>query len=178
MPHSHDPWTVTLSPGECIIAATIAANRQVANREANVVNLQGGSQPNMTTEMVGIFGELAVARMLNCYPDLSTALRRGSSDLHIGRLTLDVKTTRFTTADLRIDERASKSSDLYVLAIADWTEIRAVGYAIRSLDCIPENLNRGNSRWSGAGWVIPQGKLRKMGTLKDALEKLRLPRDQ
>lgn len=155
---AHDRWTVSLTPGEALIAATVAANRQVANREANVVNLQGGPQDKMTTELVGIYGELGVARMLNCYPDLTTNLRRGGSDLLIGSVSVDVKTTRLASGDLRIDERAGKHSDVYVLAVSDWTTITAIGYAVRSLDLKPEYAIAG-------GWRIPQRDLRPMETL-------------
>lgn len=151
-------WTVDLSPGECVIAATIAANRQVANREANITNLQGGPQSKMTTELVGVFGEMGIARMLNCYPDMTTHLRRGGADLTIGDLTVDVKTTRIPGGDLRIDARPGKHADVYVLAVANWASITAVGY-VTSVDLTARYAAPG-------GWVIPQRALRPMQTLK------------
>lgn len=155
---TNPPWTVDLSPGECVIAATIAANRQVANREANVQNLQGGPQSRMTTELVGVFGEMGVARMLNCYPDMTTHLRRGGADLVIGDLSVDVKTTRLSTGDLRVDARPDKHSDVYVLAVSNWATITAVGYAttvdLQERFAVP------------GGWVIPQRALRPMDTLR------------
>lgn len=155
---NNDRWTVKLSPGEAVIAATIAANRQVANRESGVVNLQGGPQSKMTTELVGVYGEIAVAKMLNCYPDLTTHLRRGGGDLTVGDVTIDVKTTRLRNGDLRIDARPDKLSDVYVLAVADWAEVTAVGYAVRQLDCTSDYAVDG-------GWIIPQRNLRPMDKL-------------
>lgn len=163
-----DRWVHALSPGEVTIAASVAANRQVANREANVMNLQGGPQGKMTTELVGVFGELAVAKMLNCYPDLTTHLRRGGGDLVVGDLSVDVKTTRLPNGDLRIDARSDKLVDVYVLAVADWATIRAVGYISSAEACIPQYVHMG-----GTGWVIPQRALHPMdilGKLRDATD--------
>lgn len=157
---SASEWTVTLSPGECLIAATVAANRQVANREANVLNLQGGPQSKMTTELIGIYGELAIAKMLNCYPDMTTHLRSGGADLVIGNLTVDVKSTRSPIGDLRIDARPGKVADVYVLAQCDWTTVTAIGFASSA------DLTKLYATPGGGGWTIPRRALRSMDLLK------------
>lgn len=152
-------WTYHLTPGEVMVAASLAAARQLANRHAGTTNLQVGAQHPMTTELVGVYGELAVCRLLNVYPDLTDALRAGTADAMLGTLSVDVKTTRHPNGSLLIDEKPRKRADVYVLAVANWTTVTAVGFATRKLDCI--------DKWASpqGGWSIPQAHLRPMDRL-------------
>lgn len=155
---------VELSPGEVLVASVVAANRQAANRERGITNMQGGAQAFMTSEMVGAFGELAVARYLNAYPDLTMHIRSGGGDMKLGKWTVDVKTTRQSSpTHLRIDKKRSGNSDIYVLASANWTEVKLWGYAIARMDCLLEFETVENSGWTS--WSIPVERLRPMDRL-------------
>lgn len=119
---------VNLSAGEMATAATIAAIRQGVNREARVTNQKAGPQDPITTELVGLYGELAFCRWANVMPDLTTHLRSGSYDAMWLGWTVDVKSTRNRDGDLYVDMRPGKTPDCYVLAHVDYATVRLVGW--------------------------------------------------
>lgn len=117
---------VELSVGEWSVAHHIAVLRQAINREAGRVNLKAGPQDPMTTEVVGLCGELAFCRWANVYPDLSVHLRAGSFDARWRGWAVDVKSTRNPEGPLYLDAR--KCPDVYVLAHVDATRVTLVGW--------------------------------------------------
>lgn len=147
--------TVALTPGEVLVGATIAAQRQLTNREAGTLNLQNGSQAVMTSELVGVFGELGVARIFNVYPDLSLNLRSGGADMTFGNLLVDVKSTRYREPRTVYVDRKATHSDVYILASVDTASVTALGYLIHKLD-----LHAQYARPDGKGWEVPADKLR------------------
>lgn len=123
---------ILLGPGEVATAAQLAALRQSVNRRAGTLNLKAGKQDPMTTELVGTFGEIALASYLNVMPDLTTHLRRGSADALWRGWTVDVKSTRNPHGELWVDIRADKHADLYVLVYVAWCACEVKGFLRRS----------------------------------------------
>jgi hypothetical protein len=132
---------VTLSPGELAIASTIASLRQAVNRTAGTTNLKAGSQDVMTTELVGMLGELALCKQANVWPDLSIHLRKGSYDAKVGRYTVDVKSSRGYR--WKVDLRPDKTPMCYVFTHVDYATVELVGWQM------PESLTH-------VEWVLPE----------------------
>lgn len=119
---------IVLGPGELAVASTIAALRQGVNREAGIVNQKAGPQDPMTTELVGLYAELAFAKWANVYPDLTTHLRHGTADAYLGERSVDVKGTRNPMGDLYVDMRQDKTPDIYVLVHVDYATCTLLGW--------------------------------------------------
>jgi hypothetical protein len=120
--------TVVLSEAEVFLAGSLIALRQSINRQAGVVNQKAGKQDPITTEQVGVYGELAFAKWANVYPDLTTHLRKGSADATFRGWTVDVKSTRNPHGDLWVDYRPDKRADLYVLVHVDGASCALLGW--------------------------------------------------
>lgn len=130
---------VSLSPGAVYVATAIATMRQEINRAAGTHNLKSGAQDPMTTELVGIFGELAFAQWANVMPDLSTNIRSGSFDASFRGLPVDVKTTRrLNNPRWYADARAGKRADIYVFAVSDWATVELCGWL--PFEQLPESI--------------------------------------
>ncbi len=119
---------VLLGAGEIAVASVLAALRQGVNREAGIVNQKAGKQDPMTTELVGIYAELAFAKWANVYPDLTTHLRKGTADAWIRGRSVDVKGTRNPHGDLYVDMRSDKKPDLYVLVHVEYATCTILGW--------------------------------------------------
>ena len=91
----------TLTKLEQIVCKLGAKMRYNASRSANVYNAKIGPQSNEETDLLGLGGELAVAKWLNVYPDLTSYARQGGVDLtsNTGKR-IDVKTTKYATGKL------------------------------------------------------------------------------
>jgi hypothetical protein len=87
---------ITLNPAEQAFCRYLAARRYASNRSAGVRDGKIGPQGAAQTDLDGIAAEIAVARLLNLYPDTSISPRHGGAEL-VSRLghTLDVKATRY-----------------------------------------------------------------------------------
>ena len=120
--------TVVLSEAEVFLAGSLIARRQSINRQAGIVNQKAGKQDPITTEQVGVYGELAFAKWANVYPDLSTHLRKGSADATFRGWTVDVKASRNPHGDLWVDYRPDKRSDIYVLVYVNGASCELVGW--------------------------------------------------
>ena len=123
---------LTLSPGEIATATTIAGIRQGVNRERGITNQKAGPQDPITTELVGMLGELAFARWANVCPDLSTHLRAGTPDAVFRGYTVDVKSTRNPLGPLYVDPRPDKAPDVYVLVHIEYAACTLLGWVWRS----------------------------------------------
>lgn len=123
---------LTLNPGEIAVATTIAGIRQGVNRERGIVNQKAGSQDPITTDIVGMLGELAFAKWANVCPDLSTHLRSGSHDAVFRGYTVDVKSTRNPIGPLYVDMRPDKAPDIYVLVHVEYATCTLLGWVWRS----------------------------------------------
>ena len=120
--------TVVLSEAEVFLAGSLIALRQSINRQAGIVNQKAGKQDPITTEQVGVYGELAFAKWANVYPDLTTHLRKGSADARFRGWTVDVKATRNALLPLYVDARPDKLADIYVQVHVDVASCTLLGW--------------------------------------------------
>lgn len=120
--------TVVLSEAEVFLAGSLIALRQSINRQAGIVNQKAGKQDPITTEQVGVYGELAFAKWANVYPDLSTHLRKGSADATFRGWTVDVKASRNANGPLYVDARPDKLADIYVQVHVDVATCTLLGW--------------------------------------------------
>lgn len=120
---------VHLSPGAVFVGSSIATLRQEVNRAAGRTNLKEGPQDPMTTELVGIYGEIGFAQWANVMPDLSIHLRAGGHDCMYRGWSVDVKATRRKAAPIwRTYMRESKQSMLYVFVQVEYAEVEICGW--------------------------------------------------
>jgi hypothetical protein len=135
---------VQLSPGAMAVASAIGSLRQAVNRTAGMVNLKAGPQDPMTTELVGIYGELGFAQWANVMPDLSIHLRAGSPDCTFHGRAVDVKATRKKAGPVwYTDWRPDKAMALYVFVMVDYATVDICGW-------VPEAVVRqrpGRAEW-------------------------------
>jgi hypothetical protein len=120
--------SIVLSEAEVFLAGSLIALRQSINRQAGIVNQKAGKQDPITTEQVGVYGELAFAKWANVYPDLTTHLRKGSADALFRGWSVDVKASRNPHGDLYVDARADKLADIYVLVYVNGAACELLGW--------------------------------------------------
>jgi hypothetical protein len=109
---------ITLTEGEIMLARTIASMRTGLNRITKVGQpMHIANRDDFTNDLLGVCGEIAFAKRLNIYLDLSFNPRSGGSDfiLKEGK-TADVKTTDREDGRLVVPIwKSKKPSDFYVL---------------------------------------------------------------
>ena len=109
----------TLTELEQYLCRRGAKMRFTNNRKKHVPISKVGPQSHEKTEILGLGGEIAVARWLNIYPDLTTHTRQGGADLtsNTGKR-IDVKTTMYKTGKLlAMMNTAYPDIDIFVLVI-------------------------------------------------------------
>lgn len=122
--------TVTLTDVEQRLARFVAHQREAANRDAGIVNARIGPQSDQMTDLLGVGGEIAFARLFNVYPDLTIGARAGGADCTIGPYRLDVKTTHYAAGRLLAHTNKSLlAADVYALLEADFPRYRFCGFA-------------------------------------------------
>ena len=113
-----DKNIVTLTPGEVMLARTLAAFRTGMNRVTKVKQpVKFGNRDDFENDLVGICGEIAFAKRMNIYLDLSFNPRSGGSDFRLrDGSSADVKTTERDDGQLIVPVwKEKKPSDFYVL---------------------------------------------------------------
>lgn len=152
---------VTLNDVEQEFCIRVAALRFASNRSAGVKNAKIGPQSNFLTDVIGLGGELSVARAFNVYPDLTVSPRAGGVDLiSKTKKKVDVKTTAMAQGHLLVRPHSKDNDvDIYVLVIADFPTFDIVGWAERERlfdDKYLTNLGR------GVTYAMPQSELNKL----------------
>jgi hypothetical protein len=129
-------------------------------RTSGVGNGKIGPQSNKETDLLGLGGELATAKWLNVYPDLTIYARQGGVDLlsHSG-IKIDVKTTKYKTGMLLAKINTSyKDIDAFVLVTTDYPKFIIRGWATKDELINSKNIiNLGH----GDGYGLKQDQLRK-----------------
>lgn len=127
-----DENVITLNQNEIMLARTIASFRQGLNRMANVKNHYYNGSDGFKNDLLGVCGEIAVARRFNIYLDLTFQPRSGGSDvtLRSGK-TADVKTTDRADGRLVVPKwkEDGKKSDYYILVTGDLPTFTLRGWA-------------------------------------------------
>jgi len=105
---------IILTEAEIKLAQYVGKRRGQVNREAGIVDQRVDDTLDLDTDAFG--AELALARLLNVYPDLSLSPRKGGEDLVWGGITVDVKQTKYPDGYLLATHwKDVKASRLYAL---------------------------------------------------------------
>ena len=151
-------YECTLTDLEQKLCSQGAEMRYNIARSSGVKNGKIGPQTNKETDLLGLGGELTVARWLNVYPDLTIYARQGGVDLlsHSG-LRIDVKTTKYSTGMLLGKINTSyKDIDIFILVTTSYPVFKIRGWATKDELINPENIiNLGH----GDGYGLKQNQL-------------------
>lgn len=129
-PHGQTHTKITLTESERQVAEFIAKRRFDSCRESNIVNNKKGPQSNYETDLEGMASELAAAKALNVWPDLTEDIQ--AHDLIYNGLTIDVKTTKYKTGRLVATlGKKNKACDYYVLLVGECPTYDIKGFAKR-----------------------------------------------
>tara|TARA_R110002096_G_scaffold397090_2_gene593033 strand:- start:501 stop:980 length:480 start_codon:yes stop_codon:yes gene_type:complete len=97
-------------------------------------NIQNGTnyskKRNISYDINGAGGEIAVAKYFKVYPDLSTGPHRRGHDLTVNEHTIDVKATTYNPGYLQCKTyKQVADADWYILVHANFPEFRILGGA-------------------------------------------------
>ena len=146
-----DKDVITLTEGEVMLARTIASLRTGLNRVTKVgQSMKIPNRDDFTNDLLGVCGEIAFAKRLNIYLDLSFNPRSGGSDFNLrNNKTADVKTTDRDDGRLVVPKwKEKKPSDYYILVTGQVpvtskpTEFTIRGYAT-SKEVFANKINLG-----------------------------------
>lgn len=122
---------VELDSGEMAVAQFLATMRRCVNQSVGVSDARRDSSLQaITLDMLGTVSELAWAKAMGTYPDLTIKPRRGSADAMIDGRRVDIKaTSRRDGRLLATTDKSADAADIYVLAIVQENVVDFVGYA-------------------------------------------------
>lgn len=156
---------IHLSDLEVELAKMVAKERTAISRKDGVKNQKISEDDDFEIEFVGFCGELAVAKAMNVFPDLSIRSRSGGFDLtSAAGNRVEVKTTRHNKGSLvaRLKTRAS-DSDHFVLVTGSPPNMVLRGH-IPTKDFIKEvNIGKLSDKYPEA-YILPQSKLNEWNT--------------
>ena len=155
----------TLTKLEQKISSTSGKMRYDSNRKAGLPNAKVSKRDPMDIEKIGVAGELAVAKYLNLYPDLSIFVRKSGADLitHNNKR-IDVKTTFYDRGKLIAFYKTDYGDvDTFVLVTAEhYPTVVIRGWAKRE-DLI--NDDKIGNLGHGKVFVMEQSELRDIDLL-------------
>lgn len=150
---------VVLEAGEMSVAQMLASMRNAINRASKVGNNRVGPQSDYQTDLDGIVAEIAFAKKMNCFPDISIAPRAGGYDVIVKQKKIDVKATRYPTGKLlAVASKNKNDSDIYVLAIVNDNTVTFPGWASAESLLSESNLT---DLGYGKTYALSQDKLNK-----------------
>ena len=165
---NHTP-DIELSRRECSIARYIGKVRRELSLQRPGKRDRMGSNSKLAdmlnTEIQAFGAELAVAKYLNLYPDI-TAMEYKDADLLIGDNVIDVKHTQYPEGNLAVHE--AKFNRYYVSVSGSIPRFRIFGYlagpAVTSmgLEVTDDNPEK-------CYWLIPAQYLKDIDDLKEIL---------
>lgn len=128
--HGQIHTEVTLTDSERQIAEFVAQRRFDGARDKNIHNNRKGPQSNYETDLEGMASELAAAKALNVWPDLTEEIQ--VHDLTYNGVTIDVKATKYLTGRLIAGlQKKNKSCDYYMLLVGECPTYDIKGFAKR-----------------------------------------------
>ena len=154
----------TLTQGEVMLARTLAAFRTGMNRITNVKQpVKFGKRDDFENDLIGICGEIALAKRLNVYLDLSFNPRSGGSDLKFpDGSTVDVKTTELNRGQLVVPLYKQKNPSEYyalVTGVLPTSNLTPV-FRIRGYASAEEVFSSTKDLGYGPCFALPQEELR------------------
>lgn len=121
---------IILNATEQRLAQYVGRCRAQVNRAGGVRDQQCSHR--MTGEEVDVEGagaEIALAKLLNVYPDLSLEPRKGGADLLWGVLRVDAKTTRYPQGQLLATMYKTRGGvDVYALLVGPFPTYELKGF--------------------------------------------------
>ena len=124
--------TYTLTKEEQRICRFIAKSRDRSNRKSDVTDQKIGNQSSEDTALTGFSGEFAHCKLTNLFPDFTVHPRGYKTDTGDAMLlskSVDVKTTRYTSGQLRVLTTKNKF-DLFALMTGDFPQYCFRGYMV------------------------------------------------
>jgi hypothetical protein len=109
---------IVLNEGEQRICTLIAKSRFENNRQKGITNSKVGEQSDELTDLEGIGGEVACAKLYNVMPDFSIHTRSSSEDdgdFRWNKLKFDVKATTYENGRLLATRWKVPSVDYFLL---------------------------------------------------------------
>jgi hypothetical protein len=160
---------IVLDKAEVKLAKYLAAHRYRSNRNNGVRDKQVGDQGKAFIDLNGVGGELAVAKALNVYPDLSLSPRAGGSDLVSKGKRIDVKTTHYPAGRLlAVTDKNPDDCDIFILVTGRMPEYEIKGWCYSAELINPDAIG---DLGHGPTYALAQDKLRGFG---DALKERKL----
>jgi hypothetical protein len=148
---------IKLNEIEDELVKQVAKARTAISRKDGVPNQKISEADDFEVEYVGMAGEVAVAKAMNVFPDLSIHSRSGGYDLMSAQGNrVEVKTTRYHSGKLVARLKASaKDSDYYVLVTGNPPNMTLRGH-VRTEDFLRE-VNIGKlSDDAPEAYILPQ----------------------
>lgn len=147
---------IVLTEPEQRLAKYMGQQRYALSRQAGVVD-QRVDPSGADLDINAMGAELALARLLNVYPDLDPTPRKGGHDLRWGGHTLDVKQTARPNGHLLATKwKDADQCDLYALLTGELPEYQFLGfYPASSLLQAHRLKNFGH----GPTYAVEQGEL-------------------
>lgn len=130
------PIEIILEEYEQKLCRSFGRARYQTARDSGVENKKIGDQSNEETDVDGFAAELAFAKLMNLYPDLSIGARRGGVDLLLGSgKKVDVKQTKYPNGRLLAAPHCTGENDYYVLmtgSLKDGARFTYRGFATKA----------------------------------------------
>lgn len=124
---------ITLDATEQEVCEHVAKERYNNARKKGITDNKKGPQSNYATDLEGVASEMAAAKLLNVWPDLSAEV--AVHDLTFMGYTVDVKATKYRTGKLIAAlHKKHKACDYYMLMLGEFPEYHLGGF------CKKENL--------------------------------------
>jgi hypothetical protein len=133
---------IQMTEEERRIAGFVAKCRMESCKSNHVADKQMGKQSPDQIEYDGVLSEMAVAKVMNLYPDFTIVPRKGGCDLtdHDG-IKIDVKSTRYEHVILCVHkDKNILDSDIYIMTKIKDRTVEIVGYATSGDIFQPSNL--------------------------------------
>lgn len=157
---------VTLTLMEQRLAKALARWRQDTQRENGVTDRRVSEKHEVDIDLEGAGAELALARVLNVYPDLDNTPSEEDLVTRDGRR-VDVKATRYSSGRLlAVPWKRGHPADVYVLMVGKFPTYRIAGWIPREelfQDANLQDFGSGKVK----GYALPQEKLRPIGSLQE-----------
>ena len=151
---------IKLNEVEMELAKCVAKARTAVSRKDGVKNQKISDEDDFEIELVGMCGEIAVAKVMNIFPDLSIQSRSGGFDLRSAQGNrVEVKTTRYHSGKLVARLKAkSDDSDYYVLVTGNPPDMPIRGYITTQEFLSPEWIGK-LSKDTPDAYILPQSAL-------------------
>ena len=147
-----------LSRSEQMICMQLAFMREQISRAVGRVDQKIGNQSGWDTDLQGIGGEFAAAKIYNVYPNMELKPDSGY-DLIINDKKIDVKTTEYKTGKLlsKLNARLEEV-DIFMLVVGRFPDFKLIGWTHAETLCREENIM---DLGRGPGYVMNQRYLNK-----------------